>query len=219
MINNGSQGAAVMNGSLFLLGNAGVANALTFHANDMKLQTTSGPNPQLIDLGWGQDPANRQNAIGAGIRTDLQVFDSLGSPITVQMTFVLESKSDTETIYRWFADSSDNQPIDGSAIATGTGLIRFDQDGRLIGTDNTTISVERTQVASVSPLDFEFEMNIGALMALATASPDVKQTHQDGAGAGTLYDFRILPDGIIMGRFTSGAERRLGQRPVATFRK
>jgi len=217
-INNGSQGAAVMNGSLFLLGNAGVANALTFHSNDMKLHTASGPNPQLIDLGWGQDPANRQNAVGAGIRTDLQVFDSLGSPITVQMTFVLESKSDTETIYRWFADSSDNQPIDGSAIATGTGLIRFDQDGRLIGTDNTTISVERTQVASVSPLDFEFEMNIGALMALATASPNVRQTVQDGAGAGTLYDFRILSDGVIMGRFTSGAERPLGQIPLATFR-
>ena len=217
-INNGSQGAAVINGSLFLLGNAGVANALTFHSNDMLLYTATGPSPRQIDLGWGQDPANRQNAIGAGVKNDLQVYDSLGSPITVQMTFVLESKTDTETIYRWFADSSDHQPIDGSAIATGTGLIRFDQHGRLIGADTTTVSIERTQVASVSPLDFQFDMNIGALMALATVSPDVKQTYQDGAGAGTLYTFSIMPDGTILGRFTSGAERPLGQIPLATFR-
>ena len=152
------------------------------------------------------------------MKNDLQVFDSLGSPVTVQMTFVLESKSDTETVYRWYADSSDNQPNDGLAIATGTGLIRFDQHGRLINADTTTISVERTQVASVSPLDFKFDMNIGALMALATVTPDVRQTYQDGVGAGTLYDFSILKDGTIMGRFTSGAERPLGQIPLATFR-
>ena len=216
-INGGSQGAAVLYGSLYLLGNAGTGNALSFDTNDMQLRTESG-QIKLIDLGWGQDPNNKQNAIGASVKTDLQVFDSLGSPIIVQITFVLESKNDTETKYRWFADSSENQPADGTAIAAGTGFLRFDQYGRLIAADNTTISIERTQVASVSPLDFQFEMNLGALMALATVSPDVEQTYQDGAGAGTLYDYIILPDGTIMGRFTSGAERPLGQIPLATFR-
>ena len=217
-INNGSQGATVIDGAFYLLGNAGTPNTLFFDSNDMVLHAATGPSPRQIDLGWGQDPNNRQDAIGAGVKNDLQVFDSLGSPVTVQMTFVLESKSDTETVYRWYADSSDNQPNDGLAIATGTGLIRFDQHGRLINADTTTISVERTQVASVSPLDFKFDMNIGALMALATVTPDVRQTYQDGVGAGTLYDFSILKDGTIMGRFTSGAERPLGQIPLATFR-
>jgi len=217
LINNGSQGAAVIDGSFFLLGNAGIGNELVFYGNDMQLQDMSG-QLNLIDLGWGQDPNNKQDALGAGVKTTLQVYDSLGSPITVQMTFVLESKNNTETIYRWFADSSDNQPPDGSAIATGSGIIRFDQHGKLIQADNTTISIERTHVASVTPLDFDFEVNLGALMALATVTPDVRQTYQDGAGAGTLYDYNILLDGTIMGRFTSGAERALGQIPLATFR-
>lgn len=222
-INGGSQGAAVIDGSFYLLGNAGTSNALTFDANDMKLQPaagTGGGNPplKLIDLGWGQDPNHKQDAVGSSAATDLQVYDSLGSPVTVRMTFVLESKSNTETVYRWFADSSENQPADGSAIAAGSGLIRFDQNGRLIDASNTTVTIERTQVASVSPLDFQFEMNLDALMALATNSPDVMQTYQDGAGAGTLYDFTIQEDGVIMGRFTSGAVRPLGQIPLATFR-
>ena len=216
-INGGSPGAAIIDGAFYLLGNAGTQNALVFDSSDMRLLTASGQT-RLIDLGWGQDPANRQDAIGASVKTDLQVFDSLGSPITVQMTFVLESKSNTETVYRWFADSSQNQPADGSAIATGSGILRFDQNGRLIDASSTTVSIERTQVASVSPLDFQFDMNLGTLMALATASPSVQQTYQDGAGAGTLYDFSILPNGIIMGRFTSGVERPLGQIPLATFR-
>jgi flagellar hook protein FlgE len=216
-INGGSPGAAIMNGAFYLLGNAGTENALVFDSNDMKLTTESG-EIKLVNLGWGQDPNNRQDALGASVKTDLQVFDSLGTPITVQMTFVLESKTDTETIYRWFADSSENQPIDGSAIATGSGIIRFDQNGRLIDATSTTVSIERTQVASVSPLDFDFEMDIGALMALATNAPGVRQTFQDGAGAGTLYDYTILGNGVVMGRFTSGVERPLGQIPLATFK-
>ena len=216
-INGGSPGAAVIDGAIYLLSNAGIANALAFESNDMQLRTASGQT-RLIDLGWGQDPSNRQDALGSSVKTELQVFDSLGSPITVQMTFVLESKTNTETIYRWFADSSENQPVDGSAIATGSGILRFDQHGRLIDASNTTISVERTHVASVTPLDFDFDMDIGALMALATNAPNIRQTYQDGAGAGTLYDFTIMPDGMIMGRFTSGVERPLGQIPLATFR-
>ena len=216
-INGGSQGAAVIDGAFFLLGNAGEENALAIHGNDMQLTNPAG-QVNLVNLGWGQDPSNRQDAIGAGVKTELQVYDSLGAPITVQLTFVLEAKNNTETVYRWFADSSDHQPPDGSAIATGGGILRFDQHGKLIQADNTTISIERTHVASVTPLDFDFEMNIGALMALATVTPDVRQSYQDGAAAGTLYDYQILLDGTIMGRFTSGVERPLGQIPLATFR-
>jgi len=218
-INGGTPGTAVIDGSIFLLSNTGEANAGAFGATDLQLKTTSGQVRQ-IDLGWGQDPANKQDAIGASTMTTLQVYDSLGTPITVRVSFVLEEKNgiDNETVYRWYADSSENQPTDGVAIAVGSGIIRFDQNGRLIGQPDTTIYIERMQVASQSPLDFEFTMNIGALTALATTSPDIRQTYQDGAGAGTLYDYTILTNGVIMGRFSSGVERPLGQIPLATFR-
>ncbi|MDR1962898.1 MAG: flagellar hook-basal body complex protein [Planctomycetaceae bacterium] len=220
LINNGSQGAATMDGSLYFLGNSGVENTLELDANDMILQTTDGVTRQ-IDLGWGQDPNNKQDAVGASVASDLQVFDSLGTPIDVRLTMVLESKSNTETIYRWYADSSSNQPVDGSAIASGTGTIRFDQNGRLIDATNTRISVQRTQTAATSPLDFEFEMNLDALMALATETPELQQTTNDGAGAGTLYDFTIDKDGTIWGIFDSlggNTQRTIGQIPLATFR-
>ncbi|MDR2763330.1 MAG: flagellar hook-basal body complex protein [Planctomycetaceae bacterium] len=206
LINNGTQGSYVIDGSMFILGNAGVQNELELQVSDTMQQ-------HQLDLGWTEI----QQSKGESISTDLQVFDSLGAPVSVRMTMVLESKSNTETLYRWYADSPDNQPADGTAIATGTGLLRFDQNGRLIGGTNTTISVERTNVASSSPLDFQFNMNLDAVMALAANSTELSQTYQDGAGAGTLYDYNILEDGTIMGIFTSGVERPLGQIPLATF--
>ncbi|MDR0390316.1 MAG: flagellar hook-basal body complex protein [Planctomycetaceae bacterium] len=207
LINDGTQGAYVLNGALFLLGNTG-------KQNELELQTTDTLQQQHhLDLGW----VEIQESKGESVSSDLQVFDSLGAPVGVRMTMVLESKSNTETIYRWYADSPDNQPEDGVAVATGTGLLRFDQNGRLIGETNTTISVERTSIASNSPLDFQFNMNLDAVMALAVNAPEISQTYQDGAGAGTLYDYNILEDGTIMGVFTSGVERPLGQIPLATF--
>ncbi|MDR2116451.1 MAG: flagellar hook-basal body complex protein [Planctomycetaceae bacterium] len=219
-IRNGLQGSTTIDGSFYFVGNSGVENALEFDANDMILQTADGLTRQ-IDLGWGQDPNNKQDALGSSVSSDLQVFDSLGTPVDVRLTMVLESKSNTETVYRWYADSSSNQPLDGSAIATGTGTIRFDQNGRLIDASNKRISVQRTQIAATSPLDFEFEMNIDALMALATENPELHQTTNDGVGAGTLYDFTIDKDGTIWGIFDSlggDTRRTLGQIPLATFR-
>ncbi|MDR1485955.1 MAG: flagellar hook-basal body complex protein [Planctomycetaceae bacterium] len=205
-INGGVQGAYVLNGSMFLLGNTGKQNELELQAADTWQQ-------HQLDLGWTEI----QESKGESVSSDLQVFDSLGAPVSVRMTMVLESKSNNETVYRWYADSPDNQPADGVAVATGTGLLRFDQNGRLIGGTNTTISVERTSLASNSPLDFQFNMNLDAVMALAANAPEISQTYQDGAGAGTLYDYNILEDGTIMGVFTSGVERPLGQIPLATF--
>jgi flagellar hook protein FlgE len=206
LINGGVQGAYVLNGSMFILGNAGIQN-------ELELQTADTWQQHQLNLGWTEI----QQSKGESVSSDLQVFDSLGAPVSVRMTMVLESKNNTETIYRWYADSPDNQPSDGVAIASGTGLLVFDQNGRLINGTNTMISVERTNLASNSPLDFQFNMNLDAVMALAANSPEISQTYQDGAGAGTLYDYNILEDGTIMGVFTSGVERPLGQIPLATF--
>ena len=41
---------------------------------------------------------------------------------------------------------------------------------------------------------------------------------QDGFQAGTLQDFSIGADGVIVGAFTNGLTRNLGQVVIATFR-
>ena len=210
-INDGSAGAMMIDGKIVILGNTGVRNELQMTSSDFQLVSNGKTNP--LDFQFHET----QKSIGDGISTNLLVYDSLGAPINVNLTFALESKNNTETVYRWYADSGDNQPATGSGIAVGTGMIRFDSDGKLIDADNTTITIERTDVASTSPLTFSFEMNLSAVAALATKNQNLNMTDQDGAGAGVLYSYSIDENGVIIGTFTSGVTRPLGQVLLAHF--
>jgi flagellar hook protein FlgE len=133
----------------------------------------------------------------------------------MRVTVVQESRTDTTTTYRWFADSADNQPATGVDIAVGTGLIVFDSEGKVIDVTNSTAAVERRQVASASPL--EFELHFEELSGLAVASSELAAARQDGSPPGTLSSFLIGEDGTLRGVFSNGVTRDLGQIRLARF--
>jgi flagellar hook protein FlgE len=60
-------------------------------------------------------------------------------------------------------------------------------------------------------------MDLSAVAALATTKQSLSMTDQDGAGAGVLYDYSIDQNGVIIGTFTSGVTRPLGQVLLAHF--
>ena len=210
-INNGSAGATMIDGKIVVLGNTGIKNELQITSSDFQLVANGKTNP--LDLQFHET----QKCVGDGISTNLLVYDSLGAPVNVNLTLVLQSKSNTETAYRWYADSGDNQPMMGNGIAVGTGTMRFDSDGKLLDAGDTMITIDRTDVASHSPLTFSFEMDMSAVAALATKNQSLNMIDQDGAGAGVLYDYTIDENGVIIGTFTSGVTRPLGQVLLAHF--
>ncbi|MGL4944111.1 MAG: flagellar hook-basal body complex protein [Thermoguttaceae bacterium] len=210
-IRNGNPGATIVDGSLVILGNSGEKNAIEIRSGDMTI--TNQNHRTTVDAGL----VSIQTAEGVSTTSDMLVFDSLGAPVKVRLTLVLESTSNTETVYRWFADSPDNQPQTGNTIAVGSGRLVFDQHGKLVDAGNPEVSVDRTLIASVSPTEFKFQMELGGVAALATNKPAIAQTHRDGAPAGTLYDFSIGRDGVITGIFSSGVSRPLGQLVLANF--
>jgi flagellar hook protein FlgE len=210
-IHGGSAGATMIDGKIVILGNAGVKNALNITSSDFQLINNGKTNP--LDFQFREV----QQCVGDGIATNLLVYDSLGAPVNVNLMLVLENKSNTETVYRWYADSGDNQPATGHGVAVGTGTFCFDSDGKLIDAGDPTITIERTHVASHSPLTFTFEMDMSAVAALATKNQNLNMIDQDGAGAGVLYDYSIDENGVIVGTFTSGVTRPLGQVLLAHF--
>ncbi|MGL6194017.1 MAG: flagellar hook-basal body complex protein [Thermoguttaceae bacterium] len=212
LVNNGSPGATIIDGSIVILGNAGGNNALRIDATSFKL-TTASDGKNILDMPFTQ----LQAADGESISMSMEVYDSLGAPVNVKMTMVLQEKTDTETIYRWYADSDDNHPLTGNAIGLGTGLIKFDSNGAFVDSTNTTITVERTDEASKSPMSFTFDMNMATVAALSTTKPGMTMKSQDGAGAGVLTEFAIADDGTVYGSFSSNVTRPLGQVLLATF--
>ena len=211
LINGGRPGAEIKNGSIFILGNSGTKNTIDLDSGNFKLQTSDGVKSVGIDYGAIQE------ATGESLTMTMEVYDSLGTPVNVKMTLVLQEKTETETIYRWYADSGDNQPMVGSQIGLGTGIIRFDSHGKYIDATNTNITVQRMDLASRSPMNFSFDMDLSSVAALSTTRPDMTMKSQDGAGAGILIDFTIGNDGVIHGIFSSNVVRPLGQVVLATF--
>jgi flagellar hook protein FlgE len=207
-----SPGAEVRNGQLRIVGNNGVDNAIEIGLSNLRLTTAS--NQKLpVNLGFG----TIQQAAGQSTVTDFIAYDSLGMPINVRITAVLQSVDGNATTYRWFADSPQNDGPGSPdvAIAVGTGLISFDGEGNFISATNNLVSIDRRDVPSDKPL--EFALNFGTVSGLAASKASLSATRQDGSPEGKLTSYIIGEDGVIRGVFSNGVTRELGQLQLARF--
>ena len=203
-------GITITNGQIRVVSNNGVANAVDIDASSFRLTPTAG---SLVSPSLGF--TSFQDAVGEGTVADFLAYDSLGMPVNVRITTVLESVADNVAIFRWFGDSGDNSPVTGNDVTVGTGLITFDGEGKLVSVSNETVMVERLNLPSLDPL--EFDLDFSAMSGLASEPSSMSAARQDGSPPGTLASYLVGEDGIIRGVFTSGVTRDLGQIRLARF--
>lgn len=203
-------GAYVQNGRIRFVSNNGLDNAVEIDLNSFRVvspdKTVSVPNIAFGSI---------QQAAGQSAVADLIAYDSLGLPLRTRVTAVLEARTDSETRYRWFADSADNKRSDDESISIGSGIITFDGNGNFISATNTRVTIDREQLPSVSPLEFEFDFS--SVSGLATESATLAASRQDGSPPGTLTSYVIGEDGTVRGVFSNGVARDLGQLRLARF--
>jgi flagellar hook protein FlgE len=203
-------GFSIVNDQIRVVSNNGEPNAIDIGASSFRLTTTGGT--QLTpSLGF----ATLQDGVGEGTVADFLAYDTLGVPVNVRITAVLESRADNATVYRWFGESGDNSPVAGNDVTVGTGLITFDGEGRFVSVSNDTVMVERQNFPALDPL--EFDLDFSAMSGLAAENSTMSAARQDGSPPGTLASYLVGEDGIIRGVFTSGVTRDLGQVRLARF--
>ena len=107
----------------------------------------------------------------------------------------------------------------GAETAVGTGEITFDGNGNLIAHTNTSVSIDRTGSAAISPLQFnlDFSQVSGLAAETSTTPPSIAAASQDGSAPGTLSSFSVGTNGTITGVFSNGISRTLGQVILAKF--
>lgn len=203
-------GVTIQDGKIRIVSNNGVDNEVTIDLAGFRV-TTPTSDVSTPSLGFG----SVQEARGNSAVADFIAYDTLGIPINVRVTTVLESLTDSATVYRWYADSPGNHPTTGTDISVGTGLITFDGQGNLVSTSNDRVSIARRQEPSNDPL--EFQLDFTQVSGLASDRSSLAAARQDGSAAGTLSSFIIGEDGGIRGVFSNGVTRDLGQIRLATF--
>ena len=136
-------------------------------------------------------------------------------PLNVRVTTVLEEINGSNTVYRWYAESADNDGLNPASVALGTGRISFDGKGDFVGVTNETVSLERRNSPAVSPL--EFKLDFSPMSGLASIEAQMSVARQDGSPPGTLTDFSVGEDGLVQGIFDNGTTKDLGQIRMARF--
>lgn len=207
----GTSGVSIVGGAITFDGDLGTANDLEIDRGN--IITNISTNPVLPF-----DFTKSQEADGESVRTTFVAFDSLGTPLTMELRAVLESKTNSGTTWRYFVNSEDNT---GPSSFLGTGTLRFDTEGQLLSTSSEPVLINRDGTGAFTPqqinLNFGGGADEGAVSALSDVNSQVATTNQDGAPLGTLQDFSIGDDGAIVGVFSNSLERNLGKIVLATF--
>jgi flagellar hook protein FlgE len=208
-------GATVENGTaansvhIVLTGNAGKDNAIEITGTALTSSTGAAP----LSFGDGTDAAGfTSNANGESVHTSFQAYDSLGAPVTVDVTAVLENTSSAGNSWRFYADSGQNMV---GGLAVGNGTLTFDNNGNLKSSAGTTITIDRSNTGATTPLSMNLDFS--QMTELSGQQSTMVMSTQNGFPAGTLNAFSVGTDGVITGAFTNGQTRTLGQVALATF--
>ena len=198
-------------GRLTITGNIGTVNDLEVSTTDIQVLNAAG-----TQIGTPFNSTDSADATGESVRTTFVVFDSLGSPVQVNLTMVLDSKSNTGTSWRYFVDSIDDTD---PSPAVATGMLNFDVNGQLTSSGEIPIQIDRAGTGAATPLAITLDLDQGAdnVTALSSQKSEIAATFQDGAPLGQLAAFGVGDNGIIIGTFTNGLTRTLGQVALAAF--
>ena len=196
-------------GQIVIEGNGGSNNDLSLESGNVITNQTTSP-----DLPFAFSKQNE--ADGESVRTTFVAFDSLGTPMTLELTVVLEDKNNVGTTWRFYVQSEDDTDLDR---VLGNGTMQFDTNGQLIATAEAGYIIDRLDSGAFTPQQMfaVFDEPAGAVSALASTTSQISAVSQDGSAIGTLEDFSVAEDGTIVGVFSNSLLRTLGQVTVAQF--
>jgi len=202
-------GVSLNGGQLTIEGNTGVVNDLVIDSDNIIVNQTTNPTlPFTLD--------KTQDADGESVRTTFVLYDSLGVEMVVDMSIVLEGKSNSGTQWRFYAQSEDDSDLDR---VLGNGTLSFDTSGRFLSATDTSLTIDREGTGALTPqaINFSFDAPEQSVSALADDESEITMSSQDGTPIGTLDDFSVTESGMIVGVFSNGLLRNLGQVVLANF--
>lgn len=135
----------------------------------------------------------------------VRVYDSLGGSHDITVTL-----TETATANEWDWSIAG----DGITTATGSGTLTFDpSNGRLLTGSPGAITVTPAAASGVPAFNIDMDFNVSQL----ATEMQVQASSQNGFEPGSLSSFSVNPDGVVVGLYTNGLTRPLGQIAMAIF--
>jgi len=194
------------------LGNILVANPVPLQVSSAQLNATQTSSAKIgLNLD-ARDPViskpfDIKDASTYDKATSITVYDSLGNAHALA-TYYVKTAANKWSVYG---------AADGAAIAAPLGTMTFKTDGTLDTTATTlpfNVSVPLA-AGPTTPLNFKLDYT-GSTQYASNFSVDT--LWQDGFAPGMLSGYGISDDGTILGRYSNGQSRNLGQIVLSNFK-
>jgi flagellar hook protein FlgE len=152
----------------------------------------------------------------------MKVYDSLGKAYDVDIYF--EKTGPGAWSFHALTDGGGiTGGTKGTPIEIGSGTLNFDAQGRLTAQTQSS-NFNPLDAVQPQPLTFNFGTPLGTgtsngLDGITQYAQDSASSfqNQDGFAAGTLANLQVDKQGNVLGAFTNGQSRVLGQVAVANF--
>ena len=157
-------------------------------------------------------------AIGATVVAGADVYDGQGTPIPVRIEFTKTAANTWSAVSRWADSSGVLTPTPPAAGTPIGGPLTFDLQGQPSGPTTLTIPAGTipgfpTQALTVDLGDPAAPTHVTQFGKLTTAAV----LEQDGQAAGSLQSFSVAQDGTLVGSYTNGRTRTIGQLALHLF--
>jgi flagellar hook protein FlgE len=187
--------------------------------DDLNVETVSSAPNQSTEFKVNTNLKGDEVA-GTTYSTTVTVYDAIGAAIPLTLTFTKLAAN------AW--DYTPSVPAAMGSVLTTAGSIAFDTNGALVSIDGSASPfLDRTftiaPVAGGATFDVLWDVWDGdAWMPTAgltgyAASSDTTFVYQDGYGSGSLHTINMDQEGTIVGSFTNGQTRVMGQVVLADF--
>jgi len=159
-----------------------------------------------------------------GVPFQFNIYDSLGYPYSVEMTL---EDSGVNNVYNavLIGDSvtdQDGNTINNNAIGAGTVQLTFDPATGKVTNNPSTFAISGLNTGFSTFPAAGVNVDFGSA-TLFSGNTTLEASAGDGDGlgagnkAGSISGYEISSDGEILGRYTNGETKLLGQIVVATF--
>ncbi|MHB9130799.1 MAG: flagellar hook protein FlgE [Armatimonadota bacterium] len=149
---------------------------------------------------------NSSAAVGDIAATTFSIYDSLGQAHSVTVTFTKSGNN----AWNWSTASPDA----AGTWTPSTGTVSFNDQGVFSASTGQVSLNLGTPNGAANPVVFDFDFS---KVTQKSGVNNIQCESQNGLAPGILQDFYVQEDGQIMGTYSNGASRLLGQIALARF--
>ncbi len=159
----------------------------------------------LVEIG-GNLPADAVD--GTDVVTSITVYDSLGNPHDLVVTFTKVTDNEWDVAAE----------LGGDTATLDITTVTFNADGSLATpAAGTPLGLTGVTPAGADPLDLDLYLDAGAQLVQYGGVGSVTAVNQDGNPGGFIESFGIAEDGSVIGRFTNGSSKVMANIATAYF--